>query len=192
MPAATAAIESMRLETSSFFDAALPRIRETRPLGPVLDLACGRGRHALACAEAGLPTLALDRDAGALSELAARASASSVAAPGSLLAARCDLESGLGIPVRPGSCGTILVFRFLFRPLAGAITAALAPGGLLVYETFTRAQRTLGYGPKRDAFLLAEGELPGLFPELECVEYGEGLIDAPTPRHTARLIARRP
>ena len=70
--------------------------------------------------------------------------------------------------------------------------SALAPGGLLVYETFTRAQRELGYGPSRDDFLLAPGELPGLFPELEVVEYDEGLIEAPRPRHTARLLARRP
>ncbi len=180
------------METSSFFDAALPRILETRPLGPVLDLACGRGRHALACVRAGCATLALDRDAEALASLVDAGRSLGAADRGALLCARCDIETEHEIPVAAGSCGTILVFRFLFRPLAGAITAALAPGGLLVYETFTRDQRDLGYGPKRDEFLLARGELPGLFPDLEVVEYEEGLIEAPRPRHTARLVARRP
>jgi SAM-dependent methyltransferase len=185
------------LETSSFFDAARPAIRATRALGPVLDLACGRGRHALACVADGLPTLALDRDGEALAQLmaadrAASAHARAGATRAALLCACCDLEAGLGIPVRTASCGAILVFRFLFRPLADAIAEALAPGGLLVYETFTRDQRELGYGPRRDAFLLTPGELPGLFPSLEVVAYDEGLIDAPTPRHTARLIARKP
>jgi len=190
--AAKTADTARPVETSSFFDASLGRVRETRALGPVLDLACGRGRHALACTDAGLPAIALDRSADHLAELAAAHRARSrTQMSAALLCARTDLEAGLGIPVKTGACGSILVFRFLFRPLAGAITDALAPGGLLVYETFTREQRSLGYGPTREDFLLAPGELRDLFPALETLEYDEGLIDAPTPRHTGRLLARK-
>ena len=147
---------------SPFLSASRALLVAAAAHGPVLDLACGRGRNALAAAAWGVPVAGLDRNPDFLAEL--RTAARSRDLPVSAL--RCDLEDGRGIPVRPGSCGAILVFRFLFRPLAPAIEEALAPGGLLLYETFTRDQRELGYGPTRDAFLLAPGELPTLFPRL--------------------------
>lgn len=157
--------------------------------GPVLDLACGRGRNALAAARWGVPVIGLDRDRGFLAALRAAARAEGLP----VAAARVDLEAGNGIPVRPGSCAAILVFRFLFRPLAPAIEAALAPGGLLLYETFTLAQRKLGHGPRREAFLLEPGELPGLFPGLRIEASWEGIEESGArPEAVARLAARRP
>jgi len=153
----------------------------------VLDLACGRGRHALAAAELGACTFAIDRDEAALSALQAEAERRTL----SVSCLRADLETSLGIPVKSGSCGVILVFRFLFRPLAPAISAALAPGGLLLYETFTVAQRALGSGPRRAEFLLEPGELRALFPDLEPLEHWEGRSDGPAPECLARLAARR-
>jgi SAM-dependent methyltransferase len=152
----------------------------------VLDLACGRGRHALAAAELGAATLAIDRDQTALHALHAEAARRGL---GALYGLRADLETPHGIPVKPGVCGAILVFRFLFRPLAPAISAALAPGGLLLYETFTVAQRALGSGPRRAEFLLEPGELRALFPELELVGYWEGRSEGPPAEHLARLAA---
>jgi hypothetical protein len=74
----------------------------------------------------------------------------------------------------------------------GELAAALAPGGLLLYETFTVHQRELGYGPSRDEFLLQPGELPGLFPALEVSHHWEGRIESPREAHVAQLVARRP
>jgi len=179
------------MATSPFFDESLDLVRSTRGLGPTLDLACGRGRHALACARAGVPTVAIDRNAGHLRELAAATRGAHPPLPAPISCVRADVEAGCEIPVRSGSCGAILVFRFLFRPLAAAIAEALAPGGLLLYETFTVSQRELGYGPYRDAFLLGEGELPTLFPMLEVLDTSEGLTAEARPAHTARLLARR-
>lgn len=157
--------------------------------GPVLDLACGRGRNARAAASWGVPIVGLDRNAEFLREL--RDDARTGGLP--IRTVRFDLEQGRGIPVRTGSCAAILVFRFLFRPLAPAIEEALAPGGLLLYETFTRAQRELGYGPRQDAFLLGPGELPTLFPGLEIEATWEGREDrGPRPEAVARLAARKP
>jgi SAM-dependent methyltransferase len=153
----------------------------------VLDLACGQGRHALAAAELGACTLAIDRDEAALRALQAEAERRKRP----LTCLRTDLETPLGIPVKPGSCGVILVFRFLFRPLAPAISAALAPGGLLLYETFTVAQRALGSGPRRADFLLEPGELLALFSDLEPLEHWEGRSEGPPPECLARLAARR-
>ncbi len=168
--------------------AELPRLREAAALGPLLDLACGRGCNALAAAGAGLRVAGIDRDPEALAALRAAARERRAA----LSAVRADLEAGLGIPVRPGSCGGILVFRFLFRPLAPAIEAALAPGGILLYETFTIEQRSLRHGPRNPAFLLEPGELRALFRGLQVLHFSEGVTAAPRPEALARLTARRP
>jgi SAM-dependent methyltransferase len=175
-------------QPSSFFLAESARLFEAARRGPVVDLACGRGRHALAAAAAGARVVGLDRNAASLAALQAAARARRLP----LLAARADLEAPYGIPVRPGSCAAILVFRFLFRPLAPAIREALAPGGLLLYETFTIRQRELGYGPKNPSFFLQDGELRGLFAGLEILSYWEGVSEGPRPEALARLAARRP
>jgi SAM-dependent methyltransferase len=178
----------MNDEPSAHLLAELPRLRDAAARGPLVELACGHGRNALAAADAALPVVGVDRDPGALAGLRAAARARRLA----VAAVRADLETPHGIPLRAGSCGAILVFRFLFRPLAAAIEATLAPGGLLLYETFTLAQRSLGQGPRNAAFLLAPGELRALFPGLEVHAYSESTLTRPWPQALARLTARRP
>jgi tellurite methyltransferase len=163
-------------------------VRRAAQLGPVVDLACGRGRHALYLAEAGVPVIGLDRNADHLKELEISAQRSGA----DVTPVRCDLEDGNGIPVAAGSCGVILVFRFLFRPLALAVEQALCPGGILLYETFALAHREGGRGPRRSAFYLKPGELPMLFPGLDVIDYVEGPDGGSPPDITARLLARKP
>jgi hypothetical protein len=139
-------------------------------------------------ANAGIPVVGIDRNRDHLRELATSArSLAKLVTP-----VRCDLETGRGIPVRPESCGAILVFRFLFRPLAEAITEALMPGGLLLYETFAMAHRETGRGPRRKEFYLEPDELPGLFPELDVISHREGPDAGTPPDITAQLLARKP
>jgi SAM-dependent methyltransferase len=171
---------------SPFFETWREAIRDAGRLGPALDLACGRGRHARATAALGVPCLAIDRDAQVLASLEARA------LPAPLLRVRADVEAGLGIPVRPGTCGVVLVFCFLFRPLAAAIAECLRPGGLLLYETFTVRQRDTGRGPRNPAFLLEPGELPRLFPGLAPLACEEGWRGGASASHLASLAARKP
>jgi len=173
---------------SSFFLTERERLRQAAQLGPVLDLACGRGRHALAAARDGLATLGVDRNPEFLRALAVTAHDEKLP----LQAVRADLESGTGIPVQAGACGAILVFRFLFRELSREIVKRLCPGGLLLYETFTIHQRELGYGPSNPDFLLQPGELPSLFPELVEVYSWEGVTGGEKPWAVARLLAQRP
>lgn len=174
---------------SSWFVRYASLVREAAQLGPVVDLACGRGRHTLAAAALGARTLGIDRNPAALEALLreARSRALSLLAFG----LRADLEATGDLPLRPDSCGAILVFRYLHRPLAAAISALLRPGGLLLYETFTKDQRNLGYGPTNPAFLLGPGELKERFSGLAVLAYEEGLIPGERPEALARLAARR-
>jgi SAM-dependent methyltransferase len=153
----------------------------------VIDLACGRGRHALALAGRDISCVAADRNAEFLRELRERAGPHE----GRVAPLRVDLETEQGLPFKTDSCGAILVFRFLFRPLAPAIASSLAPGGLLLYETFTVDQLVLGYGPRTRSFLLERGELPTLFPDLEVLDYWEGSSEGGRPEALARLLARK-
>ena len=175
-------------EPSPFVVAQRERLRASAALGPCLDLACGRGRHALFAARAGLRVAALDRDAPLLRKLAAQAAAERLA----VHALRADAESPFGLPFPPARFGAVIVTRFLFRPLAPRLEALLAPGGLLVYETFTERQRELGQGPSNPAFLLRPGELQRLFPGLEVIESVEGLVETAKARAwLAGLVARK-
>lgn len=147
--------------------------------GGLLDLACGRGRHALLAASWELDVVALDRDARALRSFAAA----------TVARVRADAELAAGLPFRPARFGAVLVSRFLFRPLVPRLVALLRPGGLLLYETFTKRQRELGQGPRNPSFLLDDGELPGLFPALAVEHYAEGLREG---AWLASLAARKP
>lgn len=135
---------------------------------PVLDVACGRGRHALYLAEKGCKVHAIDRDEAALADLARRARALSAQVTTECL----DLETGepdLG----EARYGTVLVFNYLHRSLLPALVKALRPGGILLYETFTLGQRERGH-PRNPAFLLGEGELPSLVAPLVVLRRREG------------------
>jgi SAM-dependent methyltransferase len=157
--------------------------------GPVFDVACGRGRHALAVAAWGLATVGLDRDATRLGELLAAGRERSLP----VHAVRAELETGQGLPLASSSAGTLLVFRYLFRPLASELERVLRPGGILLYQTFMLRQRELDHGPRNPAFLLSEGELPKLFPGLQVLGYREGLSPSgDRPAWLASLAARKP
>ncbi|HXV37519.1 MAG TPA: class I SAM-dependent methyltransferase [Myxococcota bacterium] len=177
-----------RSKPSAFFDAQLPRLRSAAALGAVVDLACGRGRHALAAAAAGLRVIGIDRDRSLLAQLRADAGECRAA----LDCVCADLEHPAELPLRSRRCGAILVFRYLHRPLMTAIARALAPGGLLIYETFTTRQRALGTGPRNPDFLLEPDELRALCSGLEILEYWEGATGGRDNAELARVVARAP
>ena len=137
----------------------------------VLDVATGHGRNALYLAAHGWRVHAVDRNAEALATLDLNARS----LEHRLSTACVDLEAAainLGVNVY----GTILVFRYLYRPLLPALVAALKPGGVLLYETFTSGQRERGH-PRNPAFLLDNGELPRLVAPLLVLRSREGAFD---------------
>ena len=114
----------------------------------VLDVAAGAGRHARLFAARGARVVACDVDAGALATFAH--------VPGVAIRV-VDLE-GEPWPFAAASFDAIVVARYLHRPLFPHLLAALAPDGVLLYETFAIGNEAFGR-PSNPAFLLGENEL---------------------------------
>jgi rhodanese-related sulfurtransferase len=148
--------------------------------GRSLDVACGRGRHALLLAVAGFEVHAVDREEVALASL--DATARKLGLP--VTTERRDLETG-EVDLGSKAYSLITVFHYLHRPLFPALVAAMAPGALLLYETFTVDQAALGH-PKNPAFLLEHGELRRLLGPLEVVRERDGVHEG---RHVAAVAA---
>src|SRR6266496_1031800 len=147
--------------------------------GTVLDLACGRGRHARYLAARGHAVEAVDRDAQALSALAGAAGVTATCA---------DLEGGPW-PYAGRRFDAVVVTNYLHRPLFGAIRDALGDGGgVLVYEMFMRGNERFAK-PSTPAFLLEPGELLAAFGALTVVAFEQGRVDAPWPAVVQRLCA---
>ena len=176
---------------SAFFRAHASRLSTTASIGPTLDLACGRGRHAIAATDLGLSVVAIDRNPDLLGELLETLPDESRPGARSIEIIRADLEAPPLPALEPASFGAVLVFRYLHRALFSWIESLVAPGGILLYETFTRDQKGLGWGPTRDEYLLGPGELPTLLRELVVEVYEEGASNDASPARTGRLLASR-
>jgi SAM-dependent methyltransferase len=149
--------------------------------GRALDVAMGRGRHARLIAAAGFHTFGVDGDFQSVAE-----AISSGAAAGVTISGWCaDLTMH---PLPRERFDLIVVVRYLQRDLFPALAGALAPGGMLLYETFTEAQRSRGRGPTSSDHLLKPGELRDRAAGLGVMFYEELL----EPDAVARLAARRP
>ncbi|MDD2892478.1 MAG: methyltransferase domain-containing protein [Halothiobacillaceae bacterium] len=134
--------------------------------GQALDLACGLGANALYLAGHGLQVSAWDSSAQAIARLQAAAHELGLA----LTAAVRDVVAQ---PPEPASLDVIVVAHFLERRLFPALIAALRPGGLLFYQTFT-TQRVDGQStPSNPDFLLAPNELLELCQPLRVLAYRE-------------------
>jgi SAM-dependent methyltransferase len=171
--------ESMRSSQPStapsvWVNRFLPLIK---PGGLVLDLAAGSGRHVGLLRDRGFAVCAVDRDATALVALAGP---------------RCevrqiDLETDDGWQLGDDYDG-IVVTNYLHRPLLPAIARALAPGGVLIYETFARGNERFGR-PHNPDFLLRPGELLEAFTALTVVAFEQGEVSVPRPAVIQRLAA---
>jgi tellurite methyltransferase len=153
------------------------------PVGPALDLACGSGRNALFLArQTGAQqrgVTAVDRSQVALESVERQAIDGGIdisrgkriepASKGLHLVA-ADLEHAA---IAPGAFSLIVCVRYLERRTFPRMAAALSPGGMLLFETYTKAQLEFAGGPKSPEYLLDAGELDAAFPELETVFYRE-------------------
>ena len=143
----------------------------------VLDVACGSGRHVRWLAERGLRVTGVDRDAAALAGLSGLAE---------VLVA--DIEAGPW-PLTGRQFDAVVVTNYLWRPLLPTLVEAVAPGGLLIYETFGAGHARFGR-PSRPDFLLQPGELLRATQGLRVLGYEDGYLEPP-PRLVQRICARR-
>ncbi len=149
--------------------------------GRVLDLACGRGRHARYLAKLGYRVEAVDRDAEALATLEAVEG---------ITVKQADLEGGPW-PYYADVFDAVVVTNYLFRPLLPQLLKVIAQGGVLIYETFMAGNERLGR-PENPAFLLRRHELLDLVQgRMTVVAFEQGEVSEPRPAVIQRLCARR-
>jgi SAM-dependent methyltransferase len=146
----------------------------------VLDLACGAGRHARLFAARGARVTAVDRDAEVLAGLAGIRGVRTLQA---------DLEAAPW-PFDAETFDAIVVTNYLHRPLLPEIVVALAPGGVLLYETFMVGNERFGR-PSNPSFLLAPGELLTVAGALAVLGFEQGEVQRPQPAVVQRLCALR-
>jgi tellurite methyltransferase len=146
----------------------------------IVDLAAGRGRHAVPLARAGRRVIAIDIVAAALADARAASPMHAIAADAACL------------PLRGEAIDSIVCVNFLDRDLFVRLPSLLRPGGTAIIETFTVAQRSLGRGPTSDTHLLERDELPALLAPLVMLEYREGLVrDDAGERYVAQAMAMK-
>ena len=152
-----------------------------RDRGLVLDVACGRGRNARFLATAGFSVVAVDRREEAIRELRLWVRAAGVHVETRVL----DLETARP-PIEQNRFDAVVVINYLYRPLMPVLIEALAPNGVLIYETFTIGQAQRGH-PRNPAFLLRDRELRDLVKPLEILRWREGDVEG---KLVASIVAR--
>jgi len=149
----------------------------------VLDAACGFGRHMAWFAAHGCHVTGIDRSEQALD---------TARAYGRVLQA--DMEAGawplMDANQRLETFDVVVVTHYLWRPLFANLLDSLAPGGLLLYETFSQGNETVGK-PSRADFLLQPGELLQRCQALRIVAFEDGFLDHPA-RFVQRIAAIKP
>ena len=169
------------ISPAAFVAEWIARLADVTPPGRALDVAMGRGRHALALARAGHRAFGVDVRFEAVHDAMAAARSAGV----SIRAWCADLTQH---PLPCERFELVIVTRYLQRDLFPSLRRAVVPGGVVLYETFTVAQREHGTGPQSPDHLLLHGELRDRFEGFEVVFYEE--VD--WPEALARIVARRP
>ena len=144
--------------------------------GPLLDVACGSGRHARFFAARGLEVVAVDRDEQAFT--------------GAIRFVRADLEDGSPWPFAGQRFAAIVVTNYLHRPLMGILKESLDDGGVLIYETFMLGNERYGR-PSNPQFLLRPGELLQAFGALTVAGFEQGVVERPKRALVQRICVVR-
>jgi tellurite methyltransferase len=151
-----------------------------------LDVACGDGRNAGYLAGLGFEVDAVDVSDVAIEALRAAAIDRGL----NVHPRRMDLERerlpAVGYDV-------IVQINYLQRDLFASLAQSLKPGGLLLVETFTRADAEELGNTVDPRFLLERRELLSAFPDLEVLDHAEAMTERSGRRRgVAGLVARRP
>jgi SAM-dependent methyltransferase len=159
-----------------------------KPQGVILDVGCGRGRHAHWFYERNHTVALVDISQDAIDSIAKIIPLSSDRCE----AVIADIESEPW-PFAGRQFDAVVVTNYLWRALMPTLLLSLAPGGVLIYETFTKGNETVGK-PSRPDFLLRTGELLEVCSGLRIVAFEEGFhagADGQSPRFVQRIVAVR-
>jgi SAM-dependent methyltransferase len=149
---------------------------------PVLDLACGQGRHTRFLLERGHPVTAVDIDVSGLEDIADHRNLEIVQA---------DLEDGSPWPLPGRRFGMVVVTNYIWRPLFPHVIESVDADGVLLHESFALGNEAYGR-PTNPAFLLRPGELIDLVRDrLQIVAYEHGYLEKPRPMVRQRICAAR-
>jgi SAM-dependent methyltransferase len=166
--------------------------------GPVLDLACGQGRHTRLLLDAGYEVWALDKNQPLLTPLQALG-AKTLLVDLEAVDVQSSASAIIGWPFSPMQFAGIVVTNYLHRPLFIHLAAGLQDQGVLIYETFAEGNQAYGR-PSNPNFLLKPGELFTLCSAdlggqknaaLHCIAYQHGYIGRPQEAIVQRICARR-
>ena len=152
-----------------------------------LDVAMGRGRHALALARAGFRTFGVDATLDAVRDGVVRAAAEGLSVRGWC----ADLTRS---PLPRERFELVLVTRFLQRDLFGSIRQAVVPTGVIMYETFTvnlsaPTNATIATGTGTGT--IVNDDAPAL-PTLSINNVSANEGNSGTTAFTFTVVARRP
>ncbi len=147
------------------------------PGATVLDVACGSGRHLRWFAQRGCRVTGVDRNEAALT--LSQDIAETVLA---------DIEVGPW-PLAGRCFDAVIVTNYLWRELLPTLVGSVADSGVLIYETFSAGNESVGK-PSNPKFLLQTAELLRAAPGLRVVAFEEGFANEPE-RFVQRLVAVR-
>ena len=150
--------------------------------GRVLDVACGGGRHSRFFLDRGHPVTVVDRDTSGVADLGGSPKVEILEA---------DLEAGKPWPFAGRVFEGVVVANALWRPILADIVTSVAPGGVLLYETFALGQEQFGR-PRNPDFLLRPGELlDAVRGELRIAAYEDLIVEEPDTKAVQRIAAVR-
>jgi SAM-dependent methyltransferase len=166
-----------------FLVAAYEEFLSAASPGLALDVAGGVGRHAIWLAQRGWRVRLMD-----ISEVGVKQGEQNAKQTGTASSITTEIrdlnsEQDLG----RDQYDLVVVFFFLQRELFPALAAAIKPGGLLIYKTYTTEQPRFSGGPSHPIFLLQPNELLHAFPSLRVLDYHETIQE----KGVAELVARK-
>jgi len=149
---------------------------------PVLDVACGNGRHTRFLLRCGYVVVAVDRDLSPIKDLLDDPH---------LTAIETDLEEGTPLPFLGEKFAGVVVTNYLFRPILDTLVELIACPGALIYETFAAGNERFGR-PTRPDFLLQREELLELVRgRLRVVAFEDVVVHEPRLAAVQRIAAIR-
>lgn len=155
--------------------------------GVAFDMACGNGRNAFYLAALGFQVEAADISDVAIDWLTQQAEQQKA----SITPLQMDFEQ---TPLPTEKYQVLASFNYLQRNAFSALQRALAPGGLLFFETFSRDSIEVLGSTMNPDYVLDYNELLQAFSDLRILAYQEtirGSLEEGNPQAVASLVARK-